>query len=106
MSVPLPSALRARFQDYIAEGLSGRAVALRLRLSVATGVRWQRKLHETGCIDPEPPGRPLGQGRDKGSYLLIKRFLKKWLLRMAISLYRNSLELLKPRLALSLTRLP
>ncbi|MEY3533347.1 MAG: hypothetical protein RI979_1371, partial [Pseudomonadota bacterium] len=37
MSAPLPNALRARFQQYIEEGLSGRAAALRLKVSAATG---------------------------------------------------------------------
>ncbi|QBY00384.1 hypothetical protein E2K80_06205 [Rhodophyticola sp. CCM32] len=40
MSAPLPDALRARFQKLIEEGLSGRAAALRLKLSLATGARW------------------------------------------------------------------
>ena len=31
MPAPLPSALRARFEEYIAEGLSGRAAAARLK---------------------------------------------------------------------------
>ena len=48
MPAALPSALRARFQQYIEEGLSGRAAAARLKISAATGVRWQRKLRETG----------------------------------------------------------
>ena len=39
MAAPLPDALRARFQRYIEEGLSGRAAALRLKLSPATGAR-------------------------------------------------------------------
>ena len=39
MSAPLPDALRARFQQLIEEGLSGRAAALRLKLSPATGAR-------------------------------------------------------------------
>ena len=38
MSGPLPSALRARFQQYIEEGPSGRTAALRLELSPATGL--------------------------------------------------------------------
>ena len=63
MSAPLPSALRARFQDYIEEGLSGRAAAARLKLSAATGVRWQRKLRETGSVAPDVQGRPLGRGK-------------------------------------------
>ena len=63
MSAPLPSALRVRFQEYLSEGLSGRAAAARLKLSPATGVRWQRKLRETGAIDPGPIGRPPGHGK-------------------------------------------
>ena len=63
MTAPLPSALRARFQEYIEEGLSGRAAAARLKLSPATGVRWRRKLLDTGSIDPEPQGRPPGAGK-------------------------------------------
>ncbi|OSP53431.1 transposase [Pseudoruegeria sp. SK021] len=63
MSAALPSALRARFQECIREGLSGRAAAARLKLSAATGVRWQRKLWETGSIEPAPQGRPPGYGK-------------------------------------------
>ena len=63
MSAALPSALRARFQEYIKEGLSGRAAAARLKLSAATGVRWQHKLKMTGSIEPEPQGRPPGHGK-------------------------------------------
>mgnify|MGYP000226703463 CR=1 FL=1 len=36
MSAPLPDALRAQFQKLIEEGLSGRAVALGLKLSPAS----------------------------------------------------------------------
>jgi len=46
MSAPLPSALRARFQEYIEDGLSGRAAALRLKLSAATGARWARQVRK------------------------------------------------------------
>jgi len=63
MSASLPSALRARFEECIKEGLRGRAAAARLKLSAATGVRWQRKLRETGSIEPEPQGRPPGHGK-------------------------------------------
>ena len=63
MSAALPSALRARFQECLKEGLSGRAAAARLKLSAATGVRWQRKLRETGSIEPAPQGRPPGHGK-------------------------------------------
>lgn len=63
MSAPLPLALRARFQRYIEEGLSGRAAALRLKLSPATGARWARQLRTTGQASPAPQGRPPGRGK-------------------------------------------
>ncbi len=53
MSSALSSELRTRFLEYIEEGLSGRAAAARLKLSAATGVRWQRKWRETGAIAPD-----------------------------------------------------
>jgi len=63
MSAPLPNALRARFQRYIEDGLSGRAAALRLRLSPATGARWARAIRTRGHADPAPQGRPCGRGK-------------------------------------------
>ncbi|SHL35534.1 hypothetical protein SAMN05444414_111118 [Roseovarius marisflavi] len=63
MSAALPSEFRSRFREYLEEGLSGRAAAARLRLSAATGVRWQRKWRETGSVAPGAQGRPLGQGK-------------------------------------------
>lgn len=63
MSAPLPSALRIRFQQYIAEGLSARAAARRLLLSPATGVRWQKKLRISGTLTPAVQGRPRGHGK-------------------------------------------
>ncbi|WP_271952220.1 transposase [Ruegeria faecimaris] len=63
MSAPLPRALRARFQQYIEEGLSGRAAALRLKLSPATGARWAHKIRTRGHADPAPQGRPRGRGK-------------------------------------------
>ena len=63
MSAPLPKALRARFQQYIEEGLSGRAAALRLRLSPATGARWARAIRTCGHAAPAPQGRPKGRGK-------------------------------------------
>lgn len=63
MSAALPSALRARFREYIEEGFSGRAAAARLKLSAATGVRWQRKLRETGSVAPDVQGCPPGHGK-------------------------------------------
>jgi transposase len=63
MSAPLPSALRARFQRYIEEGLSGRAAALRVKLSAATGARWARQIRTKGHALPAPQGRPPGRGK-------------------------------------------
>ena len=63
MSAPLPSALRTRFQRYIEEGLSGRAAALRLKLSPATGARWARQVRTKGHAEPAPQGPPRGKGK-------------------------------------------
>ena len=63
MSAPLPSALRARFQRYIEEGLSGRAAALRLKVSPATGARWARQVRTRGDAEPAPQGRPHNTGK-------------------------------------------
>ena len=63
MSAPLPDALRARFQTLIEEGLSGRAAALRLKLSPATGSRWSLAIRRTGRAKAAPQGRPCGKGK-------------------------------------------
>ena len=63
MSAPLPEALRARFEQYIKEGLSGRAAALRLKLSPATGARWGRAVRVRGNARAAPQGRPKGKGK-------------------------------------------
>lgn len=63
MSAPMPHALRARFQRYIDEGLSGRAAAARLKLSAATGSRWARAIRARGSAAPAPQGRPRGRGK-------------------------------------------
>lgn len=63
MSAPLPDALRVRFQRLIEEGLSGRAAALRLKLSPATGARWAFSIRRTGQARVAPQGRPKGQGK-------------------------------------------
>lgn len=63
MSAPLPDALRARFQKLVEEGLSGRAAALRLKLSPATGARWGLSIRRTGVARAAPQGRPRGQGK-------------------------------------------
>ena len=63
MSAPLPNALQTRFQRYIEEGLSGRAAAMRLKLSAATGARWAQLIRTRGHGHPAPQGRPLGRGK-------------------------------------------
>ena len=63
MSAPLPTALRDRFEALIEEGLSGRAAALRLKLSPATGSRWSRSIRQTGRAQVAQQGRPKGQGK-------------------------------------------
>jgi len=63
MSAPLPNALRTRFQSLIEEGLSGRAAALRLKLSPATGSRWSRAIRDTGHAQAGAQGRPRGKGK-------------------------------------------
>ena len=72
MSAPLPDALRARFRKLIAEGLSGRAAALRLKLSPATGARWGLAIRRMGQAGAAPQGRPPGKGKlDPHRSLLI-----------------------------------
>lgn len=61
MSAPLPDALRARFQKLIEEGLSGRAAALRLKLSPATGARWGLAIRGTGAARAALQGCPEGK---------------------------------------------
>jgi transposase len=63
MSAPLPHALRTRFQRLIEEGLSGRAAALRLKVSPATGARWAVAIRRTGEARAGPQGRPRGKGK-------------------------------------------
>ena len=63
MSAPLPEALRTRFQRLIEKGLSGRAAALRLKLSPATGARWSLSIRRTGQARAAPQGRPKGKGK-------------------------------------------
>lgn len=63
MSAPLPLALRPRFQRYLEEGLTGRAAALRLKVSPATGARWARQVRTRGHAAPAPQGVPRGRGK-------------------------------------------
>ncbi|WP_459167134.1 hypothetical protein [Loktanella agnita] len=47
----------------IEEGLSGRAAALRLKVSPATGARWGLAIRRTGQARAAPQGRPIGKGK-------------------------------------------
>jgi transposase len=58
MSAPLLDAQRVRFQRLIEEELSGRAAALRLKLSPATVARWAFSIRRTGQARVVPQGRP------------------------------------------------
>ena len=73
MSAPLPVALRARSQKLVAVGSGGRAAALRLELSPATGARRGLSIRRTGHARAAPRGRPRGKGRlDPHRALLIE----------------------------------
>ncbi len=63
MSAPLPEALRAQLQTLIEDGFSGRAAALHLELSPATGARWGLAIRRTGAARPAPQGRPKRRGK-------------------------------------------
>ena len=63
MSALLPNALCARFQKLIEEGLSGRAAALRLKLSPATGRDGCLRSRSTGQARSAPQGRAKGKGK-------------------------------------------
>ena len=88
MSSALSSELRTRFCEYIEEGLSGRAAAARLKLSAATGARWQRKWRETGAIAPEVQA----PHQVMASFQRTESCLKNWLRRPVTSLCLNSQE--------------
>lgn len=63
MPAPLPIELRDRFARYIAEGLSGREAARRLRISAATGGRWACQIRARGVARKATMGRPRGTGK-------------------------------------------
>lgn len=69
MSEPLPDALRARFQRVIEEGLSGRAAALRLKVSPATGVRWGLAIRRSGQARPALKVAP--RARESSAHIAI-----------------------------------
>jgi transposase len=55
--------LRRRVTDAIFRGKSRRAAAEQFAISAATAVRFQKRLDETGSLEPSPMGRPPGGGK-------------------------------------------
>ena len=55
--------LRRRVTDAILQGKSRRAAAEQFAISAATAVRFQKRLDETGSLEPSPMGRPPGGGK-------------------------------------------
>ena len=55
--------LRRRVTDAIAQGKSRRAAAEQFAISAATAVRLQKRLEETGSVEPARMGRPKGSGK-------------------------------------------
>ena len=51
------------FSNISKRGLSGRAAALRLKVSPATGSRWARAIRMRGHADSARQGRPPGKGK-------------------------------------------
>ncbi len=63
MSNLLPQVLRARLHRPFEEGGSGRAAALRRKVSPATGGAWGQMIRRTGQACAAPHGRPKGKGK-------------------------------------------
>ena len=76
MPAPLPSALRARFAEYVSEGLSGRAAAARLKLSAATRPGSGGNVSDARAAQLSP--RPEAAREDMESAHLIRPFSKNW----------------------------
>jgi transposase len=55
--------LRRRFQAYVAEGLSGREAARRLRISAATASRLGRRIARGEPLEARPSGGRRGRGK-------------------------------------------
>lgn len=55
--------LRRRVTDAIARGKSRRAAAEQFAISAATAVRLQKRLEETGSLEPDRVGRPRNSGK-------------------------------------------
>ena len=89
MSSALSSELRTRFREYIEEGLSGRAAAARLKLSAATGARWQR----SGARRGRSRRMFRAAQRVMTNFQRAENCLKNWLRGPVTSLCLNSQEL-------------
>jgi transposase len=63
MPQPLSVDLRRRFQAYLAEGLSGREAARRLRISAATASRLGRRIARGEPLEARPSGGSRGRGK-------------------------------------------
>lgn len=55
--------LRRRVTNAISQGKSRRAAAEQFSISAATAVRLQKRLDETGSLEPSAVGRPKGSGK-------------------------------------------
>lgn len=63
MAQALSVDLRRRVTAVIAQGKSRRAAAEQFAISAATAVRLQKRLEETGSLEPDKRGRPRGGGK-------------------------------------------
>lgn len=63
MPAPLSMDVRRRYARLVEEGMSGRAAADRLMISVSAGLRLARKVRAGEDLAPAQGGRPLGCGK-------------------------------------------
>ena len=63
MPAPLSMDVRRRYARLIEGGMSGRAAADRLMISVSAGLRLARKVRAGADLAPAPGGRPPGCGK-------------------------------------------
>lgn len=63
MTQALSLDLRRRVTAAISQGKSRRAAAAQFLISAATAVRLQKRLEETGSVEPDRVGRPKGSGK-------------------------------------------
>ena len=63
MTQALSLDLRRRVAAAISQGKSRRAAAAQFSISAASAVRLQKRLEETGSLEPDRRGRPKGGGK-------------------------------------------